>query len=539
MKRDMLTTISIGDMYLGGEPVSIIQKVKNWWTRGGYAVTGQTLRTINDHEKVNIDPAELARIERNFKEYKGDYPQIEYYNSMGALKKRKYMSINMMKLSSELLSGLVFNEQCEVVVSDAKDEEEKQNTFKSANDYIQHVFEHNDFKKNLARYLDPMFATGGLTVRPYVDDSSGEMEFSWALANAFYPLRSNSNGISEGVMKSVTMKMEREREIYYTLLEFHEWENGSYIITNELYKSDDKGGIGKRVPLSELYPNMEESAVLENLTKPIFNYLKPFGFNNINPHSPLGLGITDNSKDTLKQINDTFDQFNWEIRMGQRTVFVSDHMLSLLPSEDGMPPRQIFDPDTNVYKSMRMNSDEEFVKDVTSDIRTEQYIAAINQSLKNLEMELKLSVGTFSFDGKSMKTATEIVSENDLTYRTRNNHVYEVETFIKGLVVSVLELANATMWGGKKLFDGDIPTFEHIGVDFDDGVFQDRNALLTFYGKAKSFGLIPTVEIIQRVFKIPKETAEQWLAEISKEQAELDPMHLDNEKQKGIFGEDE
>jgi A118 family predicted phage portal protein len=174
--------------------LKVIDKIKGWFQKGGYALTGQTLRTINDHEKVNIDPAELARIERNFKEYKGDYPQIEYFNSMGHLKKRKYMTINMMKLSSELLSGLVFNEQCEVVVSDAKDEEEKQNTFKSANDYIQHVFEHNDFKKNLARYLDPMFATGGLTVRPYVDDSSGEMEFSWALSNAFYPLRSNSNG---------------------------------------------------------------------------------------------------------------------------------------------------------------------------------------------------------------------------------------------------------------------------------------------------------------------------------------------------------
>src|SRR5699024_6868051 len=128
-----------------------------------------------------------------------------------------------------------------------------------------------------------------------------------------------------------------------------------------------------------------------------------------------------------------------------------------------------------------------------------------NQSLRTLEMELKLSVGTFSFDGRSMKTATEVVSENDLTYRTRNDHVYEVEQFIKGLVISVLELAKATTWNNKQLFDGEIPTFEHIGVDFDDGVFQDRNALLTFYGKAKTFGFIPTVEAIQRIFKVPKE----------------------------------
>lgn len=513
--------------------MGIIQKIKNLFTKGGYALTGQALKTINDHPKINIDPKELMRIEQNFKQYKGDYPKVKYYNSNGELQKRDYVTLNMIKLSSELLSGLVFNEQCDVVVSDAKDEEHPKNTYQSANDFIQHVFEHNDFKKNLARYLEPMFATGGLTVRPYVDVKSGEVEFSWALANAFYPLRSNSNGISEGVMKSVTTKIEDGKEIYYTLLEFHEWEGELYVITNELYKSKIKNEIGKRIPLNELYEDLEERTEFQGLTRTNFNYVKPFGFNNINPRSPLGLGITDNSKDTLKQINDAYDQFNWEIQMGQRTVFVSDAMLNTLPDEAGNPPKQYFDTNVNVYKAMRMNDHSEPVKDVTNDIRTEQYTQAINQLLKSLEMELKLSVGTFSFDGRSMKTATEVVSENDLTYRTRNNHVNEVEKFIKGLVISTLELAKSF-----DLFDGEIPTFEHIGVDFDDGVFQDRNALLTFYGKAKQFGFIPTPEAIQRIFNIPKETAEEWYEQILEEQP-MDPLDINYQQQVDLFGDEE
>lgn len=519
--------------------MGLIESIKNLFKRGGYAVTGEKLKTINDHPKINIDPAELARIDSSFNIYKGKYPQVEYVNSVGDTKKRDYMSINMMKLSADLLSGLVFNEQCKTFVSDAQGEDKKDNTYKSADDFIRHVFEHNDFIKNLSRYLEPMFATGGLAVRPYVDMTTGQIEFSWALANAFYPLRSKPNGISEGVIKSVTMKMEKGKEIFYTLLEFHGWEDGLYTITNELYKSDDRAEVGKRVPLSELYDSLEERVQIKGLTRPIFNYVTPAGFNNINPHSPLGLGIADNAKDSLRKINDTYDQFWWEVKMGQRTVFVSDFMLNTLPTEDGKPPRQVFDPDTNVYKSMKMAHDEEMVKDVTSDIRTEQYISAINNTLRTLEMELKLSVGTFSFDGKSMKTATEIVSENDMTYRTRNSHVYEVENFIKGLIVSVLELAKATVWNGKRLFDGEIPSFEHIGVDFDDGVFQDRSALLTFYGKAKAFGLIPTAEIIQRVFKVPKETAEEWLKLIQSEQSDMDPININERKNKELFGEDE
>src|SRR5690625_7120752 len=130
--------------------------------------------------------------------------------------------------------------------------------------------------------------------------------------------------------------------------------------------------------------------------------------------------------------------------MGQRTVFVSDYMLQTLPTEDGMPPKQVFDPDTNVFKAMRMASDHELVKDVTSDIRTEQYISAINQSLRTLEMELKHSVGTFSFDGKSMKTATEVVSENDRTYRTRKDQVHEVEKIIIYQIVFALVIVLIT-----------------------------------------------------------------------------------------------
>lgn len=503
--------------------MSIIDKIKHFFKKGGYTLTGQTLKSINDHVKINIDPNELARIERNFREYGGNYPKVEYINSMGHKQERDYMYLNMIKTSSNHLAGLVFNEECEIEIED-----------KTANDFIKHVFEHNDFKKKLSEYLEPMFATGGLAVRPYVDVETGEVEFSWALANAFYPLKSNSNGISEGVIKSVTTKIEKDKTFYYTLLEFHEWKNQLYVITNELYKSDNKNEIGKLIPLNEIYEGLPEQVELPNFSRPIFNYVKPAGFNNINPHSPLGLGITDNCKPTLKQINDTYDQFNWEIEMGQRTVFVSDHMLQTLPSEDGLPPEQIFDPNVNVFKKMRMSQDEEFVKDVTSDIRAEQYIQTINHHMKTLEMDLKLSVGTFSFDGKSVKTATEVVSENSLTYRTRNDHVSAVEKFIKGLIVSTLELAKSY-----KLYNGVIPTFEQIGVDFDDGVFQDRSALLKFYGQAKLFGFIPTTEAIMRIFKVPKETAEEWMKEILTDQVGADPSALDERRQREEFGDEE
>lgn len=519
--------------------MGLIQKIKNLFTRGGYALAGDKLRTINDHPKINIEPKELERINKNLKQYEGDYPLVEYVNSYGVKQNREYMTLNMRKLSADVLSGLIFNEQCDIYVSDSKDEDESANKLKSAHDFITHVFEHNKFKKNLSEYLEPMLALGGLAVRPYFNKDNNEIEFSWALADAFYPLRADSNGIPEGVIKDTTIKIEGNKTYYYTLLEFHEWEkdeagNDIYVITNELYKSDNASEIGKKVVLEALYDGLEKETRVKNLSRPQFNYLKPAGFNNISPHSPLGLGIADNANATMKKINDTYDQFWWEIKMGQRTVFVSDAMINTHYDEAGNPPTEVFDPNVNVYKSIHMGDGKEPVKDVTNNIRTEQYISAINQSLRTLEMELKLSVGTFSFDGRSMKTATEIVSENDLTYRTRNKNVYEVEQFIKGLIVSVLELAQFY-----KVYSGPIPSFEHIGVDFDDGVFQDRSALLKFYGQAKQFGFIPTVEIIQRVFKVPKKTAQEWMDLIVEEKTDMDPMEIETFRNSRQFGVEE
>lgn len=522
----------------------IIERIKNLFKRGGYALTGKELQTINDHPKINIDPAELQRINRNFIDYQGKYPKVEYINSMGHLQKRDYFYLNMTKLTAEYLAGLVFNEQCEINISDA-DEDGKNNTFENAHDFISHVFEHNDFIKNLSSYLEPMYATGGIAVRPYVNQLTGNIEFSWALADAFFPLKSTSNGVSEGVMMFKSMQVDGDTTKHYTLLEFHEWEqdretgDNLYVITNELYESDSPDVIGKRIPLSERYEGLEETTVFKGLSRPQFNYCKPSGFNNLSPHSPLGLSITDNAKPILKKINDTYDEFYWEIKMGKRTVFVDDSMLNTLPTEDGRPPKQVFDPDVNVFKSTRFRDSKDAVVDVTSDIRAEQYTSAINSSLRLLEMELKFSPGTFSFDGKSVKTATEITSENSLTYRTRNQEVNEVEKFIKGLIVSTLELAKASKYKGKPLFNGEIPTSEHIGVDFDDGIFVDKMQELKFYGQAKMYGFVPSTVAISRLFELPEETAEEWAKQIQADQLGIDPMHIQQQREEDLYGDEE
>ena len=474
---------------------------------GGYLkdiAFGQTLNTITDHPRVSIDGNELERIQENFKVYKGIHKPIEYLNSNGQRVKRPFVSLNMAKVVSKYIASVVFNEECKIHVD---------GNGNKADEFIQNVFDDNHFKKNFSKYLEVMFATGGLAIRPYVDGN--KIEFSWCLADTFIPLQSNTNNVSECVISSVSTEIVGKKTHYYTLLEFHEWQkNGDYTITHELYWSEKKEQIGKRIPLTdyEPYSELKEVITLKGLTRPLFAYVKPYGFNNINPRSPLGLSVFDNAKPTLQQIDETYDAFRWEIRQGKRRFIVSDHFLKGRQKSDGTFVTY-FDDETDVFVGLPSGMDDMTKQDITSDLRTGQYIEAINKFISTLEMQTGLASGTFTFDGKSMKTATEVVSEKSDTYRTRNSHVSEVEEFIKELVVSVFELSIAS-----GLYSGAVPTKDDVSVDFDDGVFNDKNSELEFLSKATLNKLMSRKEAIKRLFNLTDEQADAMVQAIAEEE---------------------
>lgn len=272
--------------------MGLIQSIKNLFRKGAANIgIVQRLDSVLDHPKISMDPNEYNRIKDSLRRYEDKYDKVKFMNSNKSNQERDLSSINMMKKVANQYATVVFNEQCEINIDG------------EAAEFISGVFEHNDFKKNFSKYLEPMFALGGLACRPYLDKGSNQIEFSWALANAFYPLQSNTNNISEGAFTFYSSRVENKKPIFYTLIEFHEWVEGNFVITNELYRSERSDIVGTKVPVTDLYPDLEESTTFINLSRPLFGYLKPSGFNNISPYSPLGLGVCDNCKRTLDRIN--------------------------------------------------------------------------------------------------------------------------------------------------------------------------------------------------------------------------------------------
>ncbi|MGF1205090.1 phage portal protein [Streptococcus infantarius] len=507
--------------------MGLIQKVKDFFNRGRYNMQTSNLNSVLDHPKIAVSQEEYSRIQHNLTYYQSKFDDVEYINSEGDVKRRKFNHLPIARTASKKIASLVYNEQAEITSDN-----------KSVDEFISYTLDNDRFNKNFERYLESGLALGGLAMRPYVDGD--RIRVAFVQAPVFLPLQSNTQDVSNAAILTKTIKSEGRKNVYYTLVEFHEWvtadgnEQGStkdksyYRITNELYKSDISDALGQRVNLSELYPDLEPVTMFKDLSRPLFTYLKTPGMNNKDINSPLGLSIFDNAKTTIDFINRTYDEFMWEVRMGQRRVIIPEQMTKLTAQrEDGsITFKRRFETDQNIYTQLGGgNMDANNIKDITTPIRSNDYITAISEGLKLFEMQIGVSAGMFSFDGKSMKTATEVVSENSDTYQMRNSIAALVEQSIKELCVSICELGKAT-----GLYKGEIPELEDISVNLDDGVFTDRNAELAYWMQMVSAGFAPQRLGIQKTLNVSEEEAKDYLAEIN---GELPP---ENDADLALYG---
>ncbi|GAB7568098.1 phage portal protein [Gemella sp. Musashino-2025] len=461
-----------------------------------------SLTSLLDHPKIAVSDEEYNRIQNNLIYFQSRFNDVTFLNTDGEQRTRKFNHLPLARTCCKKVAGLVYNEQAEITIEN-----------KVINKFVNEILLNDRFNKNFERYLESCLALGGMAMRPYFDGKT--IKIAFIQAPVFLPLQSNTQDISSVAIVTKSVKSEGRINTYYTLIEFHEWVNDELTITNELYKSNNADIIGSRVLLSELYDTLEESVVIKGLSRPLFTYLKTPGMNNKDINSPLRLSIFDNAKTTIDFINRTYDEFMWEIKMGQRRVAVPDGLTNMTfqQGKDGrLQSKRRFEVEQNVFVQIGGGIDDNKIIDLTTPIRAEDYIKSINKGLAIFEMQVGVSSGMFSFDGKTMKTATEVVSENSDTYQLRNSIVSQVEHSIKELIVSICELGKA-----HGIYRGKIPKLGEISINLDDGVFTDRNAELDYWTKALASGIVSKQYAISKVLGVTDEVAGEMLTEINEE----------------------
>lgn len=465
------------------------------------------IKSVSQRASFPVDDGFYQEIDKWFHIYRGYYQpwhKVKCHTINGE-KTRRMHSLNMAKIATEEMASLIFNEKCEINISD---EEFSRN--------IEAVRKDNRFDHEFQTSLEYMLAMGGVVWKVQVGkDRTGELKLklTYVTADCFIPLTYSNSDIQEGVFLNVTRKGSK----HYTLLEWHQWEGPEYVIRNELYESDTPGELGVRVGLDTIYPELEDEVRISGLSRPLFVYFRPNIANNIDVTSPLGISIYANALDTLHALDVAFDSFMREFKLGKKRIIVPATAVKTVIDTETGEPKRYFDASDEAYVAFNDQSPEQQkIQDNTVELRVEEHVAAIQAYLDILAMQIGMSAGTFTFDGRGVKTATEVVSENSKTFRTKNSHETIVEEGLKNLITSIGEVA--ALYG---IFSP--PAEYEVTVDFDDSIAEDRESNADFYLKLQTASLISKKYALMKILHLTEEQAEEMLEEIREENETATP----------------
>jgi A118 family predicted phage portal protein len=419
------------------------------------------------------------------------------YMTVNGKKQRKRASMKMAKVAAQKMATLIFNEKCEINISDETLEQT-----------IKDILKANKFNREFRRYLEYGFALGGMVMKAYYEDN--QIKVSYTTADCFIPLAWDNFRITEGVFVSTFRKGEKR----YTHLEWHIWEEGNYIVRNELYESSHDHELGVKVSLDTHFRGLEEEIIFYSIQKTIFVYFKPNIANNFDTNSPMGISIFANALDTLKSLDIAFDSFQREFVLGKKRIIVPTSALKTVVDPQSGTMSRYFDVDDEVYEAMPLGDgmDGQKPHDISVELRVEEHISAINALLNIYAMQIGFNAGTFTFDGVGVKTATEVVSENSETFRTKQDHETNVEAAIQELVDAIVEIADAL-----DVFPR--PKEYEVSVAFDDSIAEDQSAEIQKQIQLVTNGLNSKVRAIMKIHGLTEPEAEELLVKIKEEQA--------------------
>ncbi|MDF9296097.1 phage portal protein [Geobacillus stearothermophilus] len=462
------------------------------------------IKSVYDKKEIPINETFFNQIDvwkALYSGYHEDFHKVKYHTLNGT-RTRRMATLNIPKVVAQELATLIFNERCEISISDPAFEEN-----------VKEVFRRNQFEREFQRYLEYTFAMGGAVVKVFADDSG--VRLGYVTADCFIPLSWDQDRIREGLFVSEIRRQAKK----YTHLEWHIWEGSEYVIRNELYESSGED-LGVKVPLATLFPDLQEEVRIRNLKRPLFVYIKPNTANNFDTTIPLGIAVYANALDTIKSLDIAFDSFQREFRLGRKRIIVPTAAIRTVIDPQTGQAHRYFDASDEVYDAFNFDQDSDTIKDISVQLRVEEHINAINALLNLLAMQIGFSAGTFTFDGQGVKTATEVVSENSKTFRTKQSHEIVIEEAIRELIEIIGQVGE--LYG---FFHA--PSEYEVTITFDDSVAQDKNADALYWIQLVNSGLVSKQMAIQRVLGVTKEEAAALLKEIQQEQQTVTAQAVD------------
>ncbi len=422
-------------------------------------------------------------------------PEWQKYTTTGIGGKRteyRYL-MNAAKMLCSELAGLVFAES-PVITADQS---------------VMDILKANKFLENLRPWAEIAVALGGGALKWMI--KGGKFIVDYVHATDIVPVSYDSTGISEADFLSTEVINAKE----YKIIESHRKTTTGYRIAVQAYLKISDAQYAK-VPNPDGIGGGEAEVTT---TRPLFQVFKYPGANNIDMYSPLGLSIFANGIDTIRQLDEGQDYIADELETSRRKIILPQSMIATYFDQTTRKSSQYYDKNERVY--VAFNSDE--IKEMTPvsidfQLRIAEIAQTINTLLSIFCRQCGVDDGFLSFDGKSMKTATEVISENSKTFRTKKN----VENALGQTIIDFL----STIKDIGKAY-GVNTTADEYTIEWDDSVIEDRNSRATYHETLYASGLEDRITAIMAVHGVDEEKAIEMAEKIKSDKAVVsDPFGL-------------
>ena len=428
--------------------------------------------------------------------YRGNVNDFHYYNLRinGKEEKCERKTMNMPKKVCEDITKLLWTEKTRIELSN-----------KNATKRLWEVLDskENSFTVNFPIFLEKALAIGTGILVEYKNEN-GKTIIDYLDGSVAIPYKYTNSYINGLITISRFVEEIRKKKIYYTHLTYHEYENGIYRRYNELYKSNIETELGKEDNFAERFPRVKELEEKPTST-PRFQIFKPNIANNFDTESPMGISILANSIDRFKALDIKYDCFCNEFELGRKRILVDQSAMKgqVQVDENGNQRFvQYFDANDKAYVGIN-GMEGQPVKEIDFSLRTQEHIDAINADLNWLSSNIGLGGNFYKFDGKSTKTATEVISENSDAFRTKVHYDIITNDVIYDLVKVICEMEG-------------IKT-NKITIIPDDSIIEDKNTEQLRAQQEVAAGLRSKKSYLMNIKGMSEQEAEEELQKMQEE----------------------
>lgn len=395
--------------------------------------------------------------------YQGNVKGFHNYtvqNGERQVKCRRY-SLGMGKKLCEDWANLLMNEKVQITLEGQKEQ-----------DFIDLVLTENNFTVKANEMQELKSALGTVAYVPrvigqeisesgdIVPGNASGIVLDYVTIENIYPLSWQNGYISECAFSSEVTRGGKD----YLYLQIHRrGDNGNYVIENRIYRYDNEQLADEQLVNVKGFENIPP-VVHTGSDKRQFVIDRPNIANNVNYLLPTGIAIYANAIDVLQGVDIAYDSYVNEFKLGKKRIMVKPSAAQYL---DGTPA---FDPDDVVFYVMPEDTEDgAVVTPIDMTLRTAEHNTGIQDQLNILSSKCGFGETYYRFDGGSVATATQVISENSTMFRTIKKMEIVLEQALVELCRILLRLGNTAMNAG---LNEDV----EISIDFDDSIIEDKQS---------------------------------------------------------------